>query len=120
LPVFDSIEHGYVRALVDLALPLAMEVGAAVLLYTAVPNVRVVWRDALIGSLFAAILLEIAKRLFAASMKYFTSYQILYGAIAALPVFLLWVYISWVIILLGAIVTATLDEQRAARASRAA
>jgi len=114
LPIFDALEHGFVRGLLDIALPLAMEVGAAVLLYTVVPNVPVVWRDALVGSLFAAILLEIAKRLFAASMKYFTSYQILYGAIAALPIFLVWVYISWVIILLGAIVTATLDERRAA------
>ena len=113
LPIFDALEHGFVRGLVDIALPLAMEVGAAVLLYTLVPNVPVVWRDALVGSVFAAVLLEIAKRVFAASMKYFTSYQILYGAIAALPVFLVWVYISWVIILLGAIVTATLDERRA-------
>jgi membrane protein len=114
LPIFGGLEHGFVRSLLDIALPLAMEVGAAVLLYTVVPNVPVVWRDALVGSLFAAVLLEIAKRVFAASMKYFTSYQVLYGAIAALPIFLIWIYISWVIILLGAIVTATLDERHAA------
>lgn len=115
LPIFGVLEHGFVRGVVDIVLPLAMEVGAAVLLYTVVPNVPVVWRDALTGGLFAAVLLEIAKRLFAASMKYFTSYQILYGAIAALPVFLVWVYISWVIVLLGAIVTATLDERRTSK-----
>jgi membrane protein len=116
LPVFGGLEHGIARASVDILLPLAMEVGAAVLLYTVVPNAPVVWRDALVGGVFAAILLEIAKRVFAAAMKSFTSYQILYGAIAALPVFLVWVYISWVIILLGAIVTAILDERRTARA----
>jgi membrane protein len=112
LPIFDGLEHGWVHGFLDLLLPLVFEVGAAVLLYTVVPNVAVAWRDALVGGLFAAVLLEMAKRLFAMSMKYFTSYQILYGAIAALPIFLVWVYISWVIILLGAIVTATLGERR--------
>jgi uncharacterized BrkB/YihY/UPF0761 family membrane protein len=44
-------------------------------------------------------------------MKYFiSSYKIVYGAVAALPIFLLWIYISWVIVLTGAIVTATLGE----------
>lgn len=91
-------------------LPLVFEFGAVVLLYTVVPNVSVAWRYALAGGLFAAVLLEVAKVLFAAAMKYFTTYQILYGAIAVLPIFLVWVYISWVIVLLGAIVTATLSE----------
>lgn len=91
-------------------LPLVFEFGAVVLLYTVVPNVPVLWRHALAGGLFAAVLLEAAKYLFAAAMKYFTTYQVIYGAIAALPIFLVWVYISWVIILLGAIVTATLND----------
>ena len=91
-------------------LPLVFEFGAVVLLYTVVPNVPVLWRHALAGGLFAALLLEAAKYLFAAAMKYFTTYQVIYGAIAALPIFLVWVYISWVIILLGAIVTATLND----------
>ena len=91
-------------------MPLVFEYGAVVLLYTVVPNVSVAWRYALAGGLFAAVLLEVAKYLFAAAMKYFTTYQIIYGAIAALPIFLVWVYISWVIVLLGAIVTATLSE----------
>lgn len=99
------------HSMLNVALPLVFEFGAVVLLYTVVPNVTVLWRNALVGGLFAAVLLETAKYLFAASMKYFTSYQILYGAIAALPIFLVWVYISWVIVLLGAIVTAMLNEQ---------
>ena len=110
LPFLGRAEITLLREVLDVVLPLAFEFGAVVLLYTVVPNVPVLWRNALAGGLFAAVLLETAKYLFAASMKTFTSYQIIYGAIAALPIFLVWIYISWVIILLGAIVTATLDD----------
>jgi membrane protein len=110
LPFLGRAEVTILREVLDVVLPLAFEFGAAVLLYTVVPNVSVLWRNALAGGLFAAVLLEVAKYLFAAAMKYFTTYQILYGAIAALPIFLVWIYISWVIILLGAIVAATLHD----------
>jgi len=109
LPFLGRAEVTILREVLDVVLPLVFEFGAVVLLYTVVPNVQVLWRNALAGGLFAAVLLEVAKYLFAAAMKYFTTYQILYGAIAVLPIFLVWIYISWVIILLGAIVTATLN-----------
>jgi len=110
LPFLGRTEITFLRDLTDVMLPLLFEFGAVVLLYTVVPNVQVLWRNALAGGLLSAVLLETAKFLFAASMKTFTSYQIIYGAIAALPIFLVWIYISWVIILLGAIVTATLND----------
>jgi membrane protein len=109
LPFLGRAEVTLLREVLDVVLPLVFEFGAVVLLYTVVPNVQVLWRNALVGGLFAAMLLEIAKYLFAAAMKYFTTYQVIYGAIAVLPIFLVWIYISWVIILLGAIVTATLN-----------
>jgi membrane protein len=112
LPFLGRAEVTFLREVLDVVLPLVFEFGAVVLLYTVVPNVTVLWRNALTGGLFAAVLLETAKYLFAVSMKAFTSYQIIYGAIAALPVFLMWIYISWVIVLLGAIVTATLNDRR--------
>lgn len=111
LPFLGHAEVTFLRQVISVVLPLAFELGAVVLLYTVVPNVPVLWRHALLGGLFAAVMLEIAKYLFAAAMKYFTSYQILYGAIAVLPIFLVWIYISWVIVLLGAIVTATLNDR---------
>ena len=98
------------KSAIDALLPLAVELVAVLLLYVVVPNVTVRWRHALVGALFATVLIEIARRLFAAAMKTFTSYQVIYGAIAALPIFLVWIYISWVIVLLGAIVTATLRD----------
>ncbi|MCK7497391.1 MAG: YihY family inner membrane protein [Comamonadaceae bacterium] len=109
LPFAARTEKNIVNAL----LPLAVELVGVLLLYVVVPNVTVRWRHALAGALFATVLIEIARRLFAAAMKTFTSYQVIYGAIAALPVFLVWIYISWVIVLLGAIVAATLRDGKA-------
>ena len=112
LAVTDRAVVGMMDRLLGVVLPLLFEIGAAVLLYTVVPNAPVRWRHALAGGIFAAVLLEAAKHLFAMSVKYFATYQLIYGALAALPIFLVWIYISWVIILLGAIVTATLGAWR--------
>jgi len=93
-------------------LPLAFEIITMMLLYVVVPNAAVRWRHALTGAVFAAVLLEVAKFLFGTAMKYFATYQLIYGALAALPIFLVWIYISWVIVLLGAIVTAALGGRQ--------
>jgi len=87
---------------------LALTTGAYTLLYVAVPNRHVNWRDALWGALAAAIAFELAKRLFALFIRQFPTYAIIYGALAALPLFLLWMYLSWLITLLGAVVAAAL------------
>lgn len=70
-------------------------------LYWAVPNRRVPWKSALIAAFFASIIFEALKNLFGWVMSNFTSYELVYGAVAALPIFLLWIYLSWNIILLG-------------------
>lgn len=87
---------------------LALTTGAYTMLYVAVPNRHVDWRDALWGALAAAIAFELAKRLFALFIRQFPTYAIIYGALAALPLFLLWMYFSWLITLLGAVVAAAL------------
>ncbi len=116
LPFFDRAIVSAVERIMGWVLPLIFEVGAAMLLYIVVPNTPVRWRQALVGAVFAVILLEVAKLLFAAAMKYlFASYQIVYGAIAILPVFLIWIYISWLIVLLGAVVVAALRDGDGAR-----
>lgn len=79
------------------------------LLYKLVPNVAVAYKHALLGSLVSALLFEISKRVFAWYVTGFSSYQLLYGALWVIPVFLLWVYISWVIILFGAVFTRRLN-----------
>lgn len=111
LSFFDRAIVSAVERVMGWILPLIFEVGAAMLLYIVVPNTPVRWRQALVGAVFAVILLEVAKLLFATAMKYlFASYQIVYGAIAILPVFLIWIYISWLIVLLGAVVVAALRD----------
>ena len=85
---------------------------AFTLLYIAVPNQWVDWRDAIWGGLLAGVAVEIAKRLFAAYIIKFPTYTMVYGAVAALPIFLLWIYMLWMITLLGALLTAALPVVR--------
>jgi membrane protein len=87
---------------------ILLSAGAFTLLYVAVPNRVVDWRDAAWGGLLAALAFEIAKRLFAVFIAKFPTYTIIYGALAAVPLFLVWIYLSWLITLMGALLTAAL------------
>ncbi|RJX30932.1 MAG: YihY family inner membrane protein [Oxalobacter sp.] len=71
-------------------------------LYVVMPNRTIHWREAVCGGIFAAITFEIVKRVFAIFILDFTTYRKIYGAVAAIPVFLLWIYLSWLITLSGA------------------
>ncbi|SDI28642.1 membrane protein [Pseudomonas flavescens] len=82
--------------------PLLFSVAAFTLLYAAVPNARVPLRHALWGGLFTAVLLELAKALFGVYVRLFPGYQLIYGAFATVPLFLLWIFMSWLIVLVGA------------------
>jgi membrane protein len=84
-------------------------------LFVCVPNRPVHWRDALAGGFGAAIALEIMKAGFAFYITKFPSYTIIYGAFATLPIFLLWIYLSWLAVLFGATVAATLPSLRLRR-----
>lgn len=87
---------------------LLLTTGAYTLLYVLVPNRPVSWRDAATGGLVAALAFEVAKRLFAEFISHFPTYTVVYGALAAIPIFLVWVYLSWLITLMGAVITAAL------------
>ncbi|HWK62757.1 MAG TPA: YihY family inner membrane protein [Eoetvoesiella sp.] len=84
-------------------------------LFVTVPNRQVYWRDALAGGFGTAIVLEIMKSGFALYITRFPSYTIIYGAFATLPIFLLWIYLSWLAVLFGATVAATLPSLRLRR-----
>jgi membrane protein len=77
-------------------------------MYMLIPNRTVTFRHAGIGAAVAAILFEIARALFALYVTHVPSYQQIYGALAAAPLFLIWVYFSWVIVLLGASLAAAM------------
>lgn len=92
--------------------PFAMAAVAFTLAYIVLPNRRVPWRPALAGGLLAAVLFEIAKKGFAYFVTRFPTYELLYGALAAIPIFLAWIYLSWLVVLIGASFAATLDSFR--------
>jgi membrane protein len=97
-------------ALTGAVLPLS--VLAFTSLYVYLPNCRVEWRDALIGGLCAAIAFELAKRGFGLYVRRIPTYTAVYGAFATIPIFLLWVYLSWLITLFGAMLTSALPAIR--------
>jgi membrane protein len=98
----------FIGALFYTLVSVGITTAAYTLLYMIVPNRPVDWRDAAWGGLAAAIAFEIAKRLFAVFIAKAPTYAIIYGALAALPVFLVWLYLSWMITLVGALLTAAL------------
>jgi len=83
-------------------------------LYVALPNRRFAWRDALIGGFIAAALAELFNHLFGVFVSRGTTGSI-YGAFAAAPLFLIWIYLSWYVVLFGAAIAATLPRLRATR-----
>ena len=83
--------------------------------YTSIPNTRVHLRTAAVGALIAAILWEFAKWGFRQYLEYSVSYAKLYGSIGVLPLFMLWIYLTWLIVLFGLQVSYGLQHLAAAK-----
>lgn len=103
-------------ALASAALPLTAL--AFTMLYVYLPNCRVQWRDAVVGGIAAAVAFELAKRGFGYYVRRIPTYTAVYGAFAAAPMFLLWMYLSWFITLVGAMIASALPEIRTGRFDR--
>ena len=93
--------------------PLALMSMAFSLLYLVVPNRYVPLWHAVAGGVIAGIAFEVMKRGFAWYITHFPTYTLVYGAFATFPIFLLWVYFSWLVVLLGAVIAASLSHWRA-------
>ncbi len=98
--------------------PLVLTTAAFTLAYYVVPNRPMQLRHAAIGGLAAAVMFEVMKRGFAVYLTNFPTYTLVYGAFAVIPVFLIWIYASWVVALLGAVITALAPDFRLAREAR--
>ena len=109
-----SISAGYVHKLpfglgvIVSLIPILLSAIAFAMLYVFVPNTNVERRDAFIAGLIAAGAFEIAKRVFGAYVAHIPTYTAVYGAFATLPIFLTWIYVSWLVTLLGATIASTL------------
>jgi membrane protein len=102
--VAQALPGGF-ALLLDVA-EFALLAAAAACVYHFVPHTAVQWKHAWGGALFVAVAVEVSKRLLAWYVKAVPSYSAIYGAFATLPIFLLWIYLLWLIVLLGAVVAA--------------
>ena len=73
------------------------------ILYLILPNEKISWRNAFFGGLLVSFLFDISKSFFVMYIKKFATYEYIYGALSLVPIFLLWIYIVWCIILYGAL-----------------
>ncbi len=88
--------------------PLLLSTAIFTLIFTAVPNCRVPFKHALIGGFATAFCFEVLKAGFGVAMSFNASNGVIYGAFAAVPIFLMWIYISWMIVLGGAVMVRSL------------
>jgi membrane protein len=93
-------------------IPFILEFVSLAFLYCVIPNCRVRWRDGMAGALCAAILMEVLKWAFAFYVSQLSSYSLIYGALAGIPIFLLWMYIFWLVLLFGAEIAAGLAPRQ--------
>jgi membrane protein len=111
LPGFsNAAETLEVRQTLLSMMPFILTSIAFTLLYVAIPYRSVPVHHALLGGMVAALLFEVAKRGFALYVTRFPTYETIYGALATIPIFLVWIYVSWTVILLGAEITHCLSS----------
>lgn len=90
--------------------PMLLTTAAFTLLLKVVPNRNVPFNHALIGGVIASVAFEYMNRSFALYIANFSTYKLVYGAFASIPIFLLWIYFSWLSVLMGALIAASISH----------
>ena len=100
---------GALRLVLD-SIEFLLMAGGMASLYHYVPNTRVKWSHAWAGALVVAVGIELAKKVLGFYISLVPTYSVLYGAFATLPILLIWIYVAWLVVLLGAVFTAYLPS----------
>ena len=98
-------------ATVSIFIPAVLEFVSLAFLYCVIPNTHVRWREGIAGAAAAALALEGLKWVFGIYIEDISSYNLIYGATAGIPIFLLWMYVFWLVVLLGAELAAALSPR---------
>ncbi len=106
-----NLPHGLINILAIL-IGFLVSLALFLLAYRFIPNTTVIWRYVWPGALLAAILFEIAKNLFIIYLAHFARYELIYGSLASLIIFLVWIYISALILIFGAEFTSRYHKTR--------
>ena len=104
-----GVVPGGVQLVLDTLQFVLMAWGMAAM-YHYVPNTQVKWGHAWVGGLFVSAGFELAKKVLALYLSKVPTYSVVYGAFATVPILLIWIYVAWVIVLLGAVITAYLPS----------
>ena len=96
--------------LVITAFQFMLVAGGMASLYRYVPNTHVKWSHAWVGGVFVAVGIELAKKALSLYLSSVPTYSLIYGAFATLPILLVWIYLAWVIVLMGAVIAAYLPS----------
>jgi membrane protein len=100
-----SVLPGSLNAILNIVQFIVLACSMAAM-YRFVPNTRVRWTHALLGGVFVALGIELAKRVLSWYLSQVPTYSAVYGAFATVPILLIWIYVAWVIVLLGAVIAA--------------
>lgn len=101
LPLFSDVVQPNSQWM-TLGLPMLMEGIAFALMYFVIPNRKILFKHAIIAAFITTVFFEFAKSGFGIFVDSFSTYQLIFGALATIPLFLIWIYLSWSIILFGA------------------
>ncbi|NUO71714.1 MAG: YihY family inner membrane protein, partial [Frateuria sp.] len=112
MSVFKTDAGHALQSLMLRTAPMLIEWLAFAAIYRVVPHRTIHWRHAFAGALLAAVLFELVKWGLGIYLGSFNSYSRIYGPLAVVPILLLWIYLSWVAILLGASLASSMSEFR--------
>lgn len=111
LPIIIHFQLPIIDQAIGLYVPYVVTFMVFTLLFSTIPNCRVPLFSAVIAALVTTVLFELARRAFAIYIGTFAEYQLIYGALAAIPIFLVWLYVSWLVILFGGVVSYVITER---------